>query len=171
MTLHRRFVLFFFQPGNPANYWFKLSMAGRISNNIHINASENVIKQQLQNMTEWYCHYQTPPERAYYYNGFESGPQDPEWGERVFQSRPNCGRFSLKNPRHLFHGGRSKDQYGRTLKGYDVAKYKQVLTSLILVFNNLIFLLSYSLHFLCTCSKWLLIKLRFEVMAFSSTEF
>lgn len=126
------FFFFIFQLGVSGNYWFKISVAGRTSNNIHINASENDIKQELQNMTTWYCSYQTPPERAYYYNGFESSPQGPEWGERVYKSRPNCGRFSLKNPRYLFYGGQTKDVWGRALKGYDVARYKQVQISPVL---------------------------------------
>ena len=122
------FVCFLLQLGVSGNYWFKIAMAGRTSNKIHINASENDIKQQLQNMTAWYCTYQTPRERAYYYNGFESSPQGPEWGERVYKSRPNCGRFSLKNPGYIFYGSQTKDLWGRALEGYDVARYKQVRT-------------------------------------------
>ena len=77
-------------------------------------------------MTGWYCSYQTPPERAYYHNGFESPSQGPVWGDRVFNTRPNCGRFSLKNPRYLFYSGQTKDMWGRALEGYDVSRYKQV---------------------------------------------
>ena len=91
-----------------------------------MNASENDVRQQLLNMIGWDCSYQTPPERAYFYNGFETPPQGPEWGERVLKSRPHCGRFSLKNPQHLFFGGQTKDMWGRVLQGYDVARYKQV---------------------------------------------
>lgn len=77
-------------------------------------------------MTSWYCSYQTPPGQAYYYNGFESSSQGPEWGERVFNSKPHCGRFSLKNPQYIFYGGQTMDMWGRVLKGYDVARYQQV---------------------------------------------
>lgn len=117
---------FFCFLGVPGNYWFKLSLAGRTTNSIHINAEASDLKQELQNMTGWYCSYQTTQERAYYYNGFEKSPQGPLWGERVFKTRPNCGRFSLKNPKYLFYGGQTKDILGRVLKGYDVARYKQV---------------------------------------------
>ena len=91
-----------------------------------MNGSASDVKHQLEQVIGWQCNYQTPPERAYYYNGFESPPQDPEWGERVLVTKPYCGRTSIKNARHIFVGGRTKDLWGRVLKGYDVSRYKQV---------------------------------------------
>lgn len=118
---------YFCCPGIAGNYWFQLSMGERVSNNIHIHASANNVKEQLQNMTRWYCSFDVDPERAYYYNGFETRAWGPEWGYRVFTPQPNCGRYSLKNPDRLFKGGETKDLNGRTLTGYDVARYSQVI--------------------------------------------
>lgn len=115
-----------FLSGVPGNYFWKLTFAGRISKNIHVNATENGVKQQLLDMIGWHCSYQTPPDRAYYYNGFEIPSLGPEYGERVLKPTANCGRFSLKNPKYIFLGGQTKDKFGRVLQGYEVARYKQV---------------------------------------------
>lgn len=77
-------------------------------------------------MLSWQCSYQIPTRRAWYYNGFESKALGPEFGERVVDERPFCGRVSLRNPTYIFRAGQTRSLGGRILKGIDVLKYRQV---------------------------------------------
>ena len=125
-------VLFFDTcTGKRGNPWFNLALSGRTSNDIHINSTAAEFEEELRKLFAWECHYQTPPDRALYYSGFEVEPNWPEPGDRVME--PYCGRNALKNPSVLFRGGQTKDMYGRILRGFDVSRYRQVSRQGVLV--------------------------------------
>ncbi|XP_048585401.1 fibrocystin-L isoform X2 [Nematostella vectensis] len=105
---------------------FRFTLAGRISPQIPLRSSAREIEDSLDSMFKWDCTYRTPPSRAWFYNGFEGRVLGPEFGARVVEERPYCGRRSLKNPSHLFRAGQSRDLGGRVLKGFDAATYRQV---------------------------------------------
>lgn len=114
------------QKGKNGNFAFRFSLSQRMSDYIRINASADDVRAALQSMLSWDCSYQTPPSRAWYYNGYEASAQGPEFGERVVDEVPYCGRTSLKNPLYIFYAGQSRDLGGRVMCGIDVLRYRQV---------------------------------------------
>lgn len=118
------------QNGKNGNFRFRFSLAQRISDYVHVDASSADVKSAIQSMLSWQCRYQIPVARAWYYNGFETSIQGPEFGERVVDEAPYCGRVSLKNPLYLIYAGRSRDRGGRLMTSIDVSKYRQVLKNL-----------------------------------------
>lgn len=63
---------------------------------------------------------------AYFYHGFEKQIIGQEYGQRVTDEMPFCGRTSLKNPSYLWRKGYTEIKKGIPVIAYDVGRYQHV---------------------------------------------